>query len=200
MSTYSTCCQRDNSTVHKTNEAFNEGYYNYVNNPLSVLRPDSLCVGPDSRVGGLCSNYGALRQTVAGKDPSRPLYFHRLSLSSGCPANEITNENEVWDNTQTLSPEQQLVLNRGLGLAGYETRNWQVNSQLFDSSILADYRTKPNRRNTGFQGFWAMQGMGQPTRQMNTCEIGSRFRETKGEGPSKASYGSYGVRAGSLPM
>lgn len=196
MTSYATCCQRDNSTIHKSNAEFNRGFFNYVANELAYLRPNSLCQGPAPMPGAPCGYYGGVRQTIntGGPDTAkRAVLFQRSNYSSGCPANDVTLEPEVWDETRQLSPEQQLVMNRGMGLSPYWTRDFQVNSQLFESNILANYRSIPNREATGFQGFWPMPGMGQPTRQQSTCQVGSRFIRTKDVGPSKASYGSYGV-------
>ena len=180
------------SAPSRTRASFNQEYYNYVNNPIAVLRSNALCMGPDTRVGGLCGYYGGLRQTIASDDPSRPLYFHRHIMSSGDPQNAITAEVPP-SAPRNLSPDQQRMINRGLGLVSYDTRDWEGNSQLLTSSILADYRSRNNRMNVGFQGVWGTLGVGQPTRQVATSASAERFRETQNRGPSRASYGSYGV-------
>jgi hypothetical protein len=190
--TYATCCGRDNFTLHKTDMAFNQGLYDYTTNPLNVLRPNSVCLGPGAGLGLTCSNYGDTRSTIGGK-PGNAIMHHRAIISSGCPANMITSEPEIWDQTVALTPDQQLVLNRGVGVTSYSTRSFAVNSQLTDMPILADYRFKPNRNSEGYQGYLPFQGVNTPTRQVSTCEVSSRFRMLKNSGPSLTSFGSYGV-------
>lgn len=166
----------------------NSGIRDYVFNPNASIRESSLCNGPSNAPGVSCSDYGMTRQSIAGPDPNRNSLFHRSDNSSGGP-----NLKMELDDDRPLTIEQTRIMNRGSSMQPTETRGFQNNLNLMEQPILADYRSIPNREAQQFNGFMAFEGMNQSTRTQARNETERRFRDTKLNGWSASSYGSYGL-------
>jgi hypothetical protein len=187
---------RQNCTIDKSLSTFNKGVYDYQTNLATFIRPNALAIGsgPGPTVNVSTYTQGPPRVTIGGGAPGRNILFHRSSLSSACPANALTSFPDTLDNPILLTEEQKRVMNKGFGMASYQTRNFQTNSHLLESDIVAQYMNKPNKQfsDGGWWGFHPISGMGQLTRTSGMCDDNQKFRLYKNIGPSASSYGSYG--------
>ena len=181
---------RIDSTIGRQEERFNSIYSDYVLKENAYIRENALCNGPASAAGVSCSDYGFVRQTIAGgTDPQRNVLFHRSDYSSGGPPLKFDKE----EGKKYMTPEQRRILNRGTSMQGLETRSFEENIKLIEEPFFAEYRSIPNRVATQFQGFMPLEGMNQSTRTQSLYEVEKRFEDTKNLGYSAYSYGSYGL-------
>ena len=192
---FASSCTRQDCTIDKGLNDFNAGYYRYNTNPAAVLRANSIAIGsgPGATVNVSSYTYGPPRVTIAGEE-GRNVLFHRSYISSACPSNAITPFPDTLNNPSHLTEEQKRIMNKGFGLQSYQTRNFETNSQLNESNIVAQYMNKPNKQFSegGWWGFTPVYGLGQQTRTAGLCRDNLKFRMYNNIGPSARSYGSYG--------
>ena len=171
-----------------------DALYEYHTKLSNQVRPTSTCHGSGPGYGVSCSMYTQELPRKAAADLD-PVLMHRANLSSASPANAYNSASEdTLDQRITLTPQQQLAMNKGVGLYGYQTRVMDTETNLQELDMTGYHMRIPNQWPSGYQGYnQGITDTNTPSRMVSLAECNNKYRALKNVGPSAKSYGSYGT-------